>query len=126
MSIFNHVTIGTDDLEGSRKFWDAVLEPLGIKRHFDLVDRSGYGKDKPELILIKPINGAAATSGNGGTIGLVAPNRSAVDEFHRRGLAYGGTDAGPPAERPSALHKYAGFIRDQYGHKVAAFSLEAT
>ncbi|WP_340265750.1 VOC family protein [Sphingobium mellinum] len=121
MSTITHVTVGTNDLDASRTFWDFVLEPLGIKRHFDLDDRSGYGNDVPQFIVIRPINGAPATSGNGGTIGLVAPNRASVDEFHRRALAAGGSDEGPGAERPGAPHIYAAFIRDTHGHKVGAF-----
>lgn len=121
MSTITHVTIGTDDLDASRIFWDAVLEPLGMKRHFDLHDRSGYGNETPQLIIIRPINGAPATSGNGGTIGLVAPDKAAVDEFHERALAAGGSDAGAGAQRPGAAHIYAAFIRDTYGHKVGAF-----
>lgn len=121
MATITHVTIGTDDLEASRRFWDVVLEPLDIRRHFDLDDRSGYGKDAPQLIIIKPINGAPATSGNGGTIGLAAPDKASVDEFHKRALAAGGSDEGAGAPRPGAPHIYAAFIRDTYGHKVGAF-----
>ncbi len=32
--MIGYVTLGTDDMEKSKKFYDAVLEPLGGKRGF--------------------------------------------------------------------------------------------
>ena len=58
--------------------------------------------------------------GNGLTIGLRAPNRAAIDEFHKQALAAGGTDAGAPGPRQFAPNAYAAYIRDLDGHKVVA------
>jgi catechol 2,3-dioxygenase-like lactoylglutathione lyase family enzyme len=38
MAIFTHVTVGTNDLERARRFYDAVLAPLGVKRLKDFGD----------------------------------------------------------------------------------------
>ena len=38
MSIFTHVTVGTNDLAKARSFYDGVLAPLGYKRLTDLGD----------------------------------------------------------------------------------------
>lgn len=38
MSIFTHVTVGTNDLSKARKFYDQTLGKLGFKRLADLGD----------------------------------------------------------------------------------------
>lgn len=38
MSIFTHVTVGTNDLQKARSFYDNVLGTLGQKRIADLED----------------------------------------------------------------------------------------
>lgn len=63
-------------------------------------------------MILYPRNGEDATVGNGLTVGLVAPNRAAMREFHRRALALGGTDEGAPGPRPFAPDAYAAYIRD--------------
>ena len=70
MAIFTHVTLGTNDLEKARKFYDAVFAPLGLKRLHDMDNLSLYGADHPEFIVLKPANGEPACIGNGLTIGF--------------------------------------------------------
>ena len=44
--MLDHVSIGVTDLECSRRFYDAVLRPLGIVRIVDFEQRgSDYGAD---------------------------------------------------------------------------------
>src|SRR5262249_35395084 len=38
MSMFTHVTVGTNDIAKARKFYDAILKPLGYSRTADLGD----------------------------------------------------------------------------------------
>lgn len=122
MPIFTHMTLGTDDLAKSREFFDAALAPLGIKRLFDIDDRSGYGAEAPELMIIKPIDGGAASAGNGQTVGLLAKDRAAVDAFHEAALGAGGKDEGAPGPRPAAPNLYAAYVRTPEGHKIAALT----
>lgn len=125
MGIYSHVTIGTNDLAKARGFYDAVLGALGFKRLFDLEDRSGYGEESPQFVVLKPIDGKAASGGNGVTIGFVAPSRSAVDEFHKNALAHGGRCEGAPGPRPVAPNFYAAYIRDPSGNKLLASCMKA-
>ena len=66
-------------------------------------------------------NGAQASYGNGVTIGLSAPDVAAVDAFHERGLAAGGSDEGAPGPRPAIPNSYAAYVRDPTGNKLVAW-----
>ena len=125
--MLTHITIGFDNVDDARAFYDYVLEPLGLTRLMDHGTTSAYGPEggQPQFMVLKPLNGEAATSGNGSTIGLVAPNRSAVNEFHKRALERGGKDEGAPGLRPWAPTAYGAYIRDVGGHKICAFSMTA-
>lgn len=120
MTTFSHVVVGTNDLEKSRPFYDAVLAPFGLRRLMDMEGRSIWGAGKPEFIVTKPINGEPAASANGGTIGFAAATQEVVDQFHAAGLAAGGTCDGKPGLRPMAPGLYAAYVRDPDGNKLRA------
>jgi catechol 2,3-dioxygenase-like lactoylglutathione lyase family enzyme len=118
MSVFTHLTLGTNDLSKARSFYDAVLAPLGLKRIHDMDHASIYGVDGPALFILKPRDGQPATRANGLTVGLQAPNRAAINDFHARALANGGTDEGAPGPRDFAPNAYAAYVRCPDGHKI--------
>jgi catechol 2,3-dioxygenase-like lactoylglutathione lyase family enzyme len=126
MAIFTHVTVGTNDLAKARQFYDAVLEPLGLKRLKDFGDGgSCWGETTEEFMVLVPADKQPATFANGGTISFEAPNRAAVDKFHKAALALGGTDEGPVGPRGFWAHAYAGYCRDLDGNKLAAYCRKA-
>ena len=88
MSVFTHVTVGTNNLTKARAFYDATLKEIGLKRVADL-DEAGsiWGVDKPSFFVLNPANGNPASIGNGVTVSFEAPNRSAVHAFHTAALA---------------------------------------
>jgi catechol 2,3-dioxygenase-like lactoylglutathione lyase family enzyme len=54
-------------------------------------------------------------------IAIAAPNRTAVDAFHRAALAAGGKDNGAPGLRPHYHpNYYAAFVLDPDGHNIEA------
>ncbi|ABE36525.1 glyoxalase/Bleomycin resistance /Dioxygenase superfamily protein [Paraburkholderia xenovorans LB400] len=121
MSIFTHFTLGTRDLDRAKAFYDRVLEPLNLKSLFSIEGKvCGWGKEAPQLMVLYPRNGEPATAANGLTVGLAAPDREAVREFHRRALELGAVCEGPPGPRPFAPNAYAAYIRDLDGHKIVA------
>ena len=121
MTMFTHLTLGTTNLERARNFYDKVLEPLNFKRLMTVEGKvCGWGIEAPQFIVLYPRNGAPATASNGFTIGLVAPDRAAIREFHRRALELGATDEGAPGPRAIAPDAYSAYIRDLDGHKVCA------
>ena len=50
--MIDHVSLGVTDLERSKKFYDAVLATLGMKRYYDHDGGSGYGLQRREAVLL--------------------------------------------------------------------------
>ena len=122
MSIYTHVTVGTNDLTASRAFYDNVLSTIGLKRIADL-DENGsiWGVDAPSFFVLKPANGQPASVGNGVTVSFEAPNRAAIDAFHSAAIAAGSPDEGAPGTRDWAPNAYAAYTRDPDGNKLAVY-----
>ncbi len=126
MTIFTHVTVGTNNLDKARAFYDSVLAPLGYKRLSDLGENGSiWGESAPEFFVLKPANGKPATFANGGTISFLAPSRTAVAAFHKAALTAGGADEGAVGPRGWAPNAYAGYARDLDGNKIAAYCFVA-
>lgn len=122
MSVFTHVVVGTNDLENSRRFYDATLAPLGLRYMGPMGEHAHmYGTDKPAFMTTRPRNGKQACFANGGTIGFAAASREAVDKFHAAGLANGGSDEGAPGPRPFSPTAYGAYLRDPDGNKLCAY-----
>jgi catechol 2,3-dioxygenase-like lactoylglutathione lyase family enzyme len=122
MAMFSHVTVGTNDLERARSFYDSVLKPLGYRRLTDLGGNgSVWGESTPEFFVLKPADGKAATCANGGTICFTAPNRAAVAAFHQAAIQLGARDEGAVGPRSWAPHAFAAYARDLDGNKIAAY-----
>ena len=124
--MFSYVSLGTNDLARAVAFFDAVLIPLGHARIADY-DPDGasaaWGLDDPgpHLWVTRPFDGRPANVGNGTMVSFVAPSRTAVDAFHKGGLAHGGLDEGAPGLRPQyGPGFYAAYLRDPDGNKVNA------
>jgi catechol 2,3-dioxygenase-like lactoylglutathione lyase family enzyme len=119
--MIHHVSVGTNDLERAKAFYDAVLPVLGLRQLKATGHSVDYGISEILFSVEKPVDGHAATSGNGVHIAFVAGHRGTVNEFHRVGIANGGADAGRPGLRPQYDENYYGaFIRDPDGNKIEA------
>lgn len=121
--MFSHIMVGANDIDASRKFYDATLGALGVKPGFaDDKGRIVYATKAGAFILTKPINGEPACHANGGTIGFTADTPEAADAWHAAGLANGGAaieDA--PGVREGGFGKlYLAYLRDPAGNKVCA------
>jgi catechol 2,3-dioxygenase-like lactoylglutathione lyase family enzyme len=122
-AMFSHVMVGTNDLEASKKFYDAVLGTLGISPGFiDDNRRIFYISPTGAFAVSKPINGAAASVANGGTIGFAVADPATVDAWHAAGVANGGTSCeDPPGVREGNVGKmYLAYLRDPSGNKLCA------
>ena len=121
--MFSHIMVGADDIEASRKFYDAALGALGIAPgNADPKGRVWWRSDKGLFSISKPIDGGPASCANGGTIGFVAASIEAADAFHAAGLAHGGTAIeDPPGLRDGTFGKlHLAYLRDPAGNKVVA------
>lgn len=121
MAIFTHVALGANDLDNSRRFYDAALGALGIRNLGPFGDGALYGHESPEFLLTKPRNGEPACHANGGTVGFAAPSRDAVHRFHSAALENGGSCEGEPGPRTFSPTAYAAYVRDPAGNKICAY-----
>lgn len=120
--MFNHAFIGTNDIDASRKFYDATMGVLGAHA-FPLPHGSGYAGEGGTLIVAKPANGEPATVMNGFTFGLKAADYAQVEAWHAAGLEAGGTCDGAPGFRANSPgNMYGAYLRDPDGHKICAFA----
>lgn len=125
--MLNHVMLGSNDIERSKRFYDAVLGVLGAGEAFRNVAASGhvrlfYRHDGSSFGLSQPINGEPATCANGGTIGFKCSSPEQVKQFHDVAVAHGGRSIEePPGLRESnmgAMH--LAYVRDPDGNKLCA------
>ncbi len=118
-----YVTLGTNDPERAKAFYDALLELQGAKRLMEIETFVLWGTDfdSASLAVTKPYDGKAATVGNGVMVALRAPSKEAVDALHAKALELGGTDEGKPGPRGDGF--YAAYFRDLDGNKLNAFFL---
>ena len=125
--MFTHVTLGANDVEASRKFYDAVLGALGHQPGVPSeVPMPGvwYMTPRGMLGVVTPRDGQAACHANGGTIGFAAPNPEAVIAFAEAGVAAGGVaiedPAGPRSTAFGVMH--LAYLRDPAGNKVCSYT----
>jgi catechol 2,3-dioxygenase-like lactoylglutathione lyase family enzyme len=125
--MFSHIMVGTNDIDRSKQFYDALLGMLGAGAAFENTASSGhkrlfYRHDGSTFCVSQPINGEAASCANGGTIGFKCSSPEQVKQFHDVAIAHGGnTCEEPPGlrEGPSgALH--LAYVRDPDGNKLCA------
>lgn len=129
-SIISHVSLGTNDFERARDFYDRVLATLGCRRVAEHPGVAAYGKAFPEFWVGEPHDGKVAAAGNGTHVGFIAANKEAVHAFYEAALAAGAKGDGAPGPREEYGAPYYGcFVRDPDGHKIEAafwdFTLQA-
>jgi len=114
--------VGSNDLNKSAKFYDAVFVPLGIKKIKTTEKYIGYAQknnlNEIEFYVTKPYNKEVATYGNGTMVSFLADSTKAVDDFHASALENGGVNEGLPGIRSD--RNYYAYIRDPEGNKICA------
>ena len=121
--MFSHVMVGADEVEASRRFYDATLGALGVPPgRTDFKGRVFYATPTGAFGITRPINGEAACHANGGTIGFAVKSPEEADAWHAAGVASGGTSCeDPPGVRESEMGKlYLAYLRDPAGNKLCA------
>ena len=120
--MFSHVMLGVNDLEVSKKFYDALLGTLGLAQGTANKNRYFYRSPTGTFGITTPINGEPATHGNGATIGFNMASVEQTDAFHAAGIANGGTTCEePPGFRDGGVGKlYLAYLRDPDGNKICA------
>jgi catechol 2,3-dioxygenase-like lactoylglutathione lyase family enzyme len=121
--MFSHVMVGSNDINASKIFYDALMGVLGVKPgRIDERGRVFYMTKTGTFAITKPLNGEPACAANGGTIGFAVDSPEIGDAWHAAGVANGGTTCeDPPGIREGARGKsYLAYLRDPSGNKICA------
>ncbi|MCE4556157.1 VOC family protein [Pelomonas cellulosilytica] len=125
--MINHLMVGSNDIERSKRFYDAVLGVLGAPAGVLSIASSGhqrvfYRHAGSSFGVSQPINGEPACHANGGTIGFKCESAEQVKAFHDVAVAHGGTSIEePPGLREGALGPmHLSYVRDPDGNKLCA------
>ncbi len=115
--LIDHIQLVVADIEASRRFYRAVFEALAIPMGAEAEDH--FWAD--ELFVSTADSAAAHGRLTGRThLAFQASDRDSVARFHETGLGAGGTDNGPPGERPYHPGYYAAFLLDPDGNNIEA------
>jgi catechol 2,3-dioxygenase-like lactoylglutathione lyase family enzyme len=121
-SMFDHISIGVRDLARSKRFYDAVLRPLGYTCLSEDAGALGYGRDKVALWISKAARPVPPDPDSNLHFCFAAKTRAAVDDFHAAALSGGGTDNGSPGlRRDYGADYYAAFAVDPDGYRIEAY-----
>ena len=115
--VIDHLWIRVGDLEASKAFYVTIAPHTGAELHDEEPDRVHFRGD----------GGSFALVADGGTrtenlhMAFPAPDRAAVDAFHRTAAGAGYRDNGGPGER-SQYHPgyYGAFVLDPDGNNIEA------
>jgi catechol 2,3-dioxygenase-like lactoylglutathione lyase family enzyme len=125
--MFSHVMVGTNDIERSKQFYDAVLGVLGAEEPMRNTAKTGhlrlfYRHDGGTFCVSEPINGEEASFANGGTIGFKCSSPEQVQAFHDTAVAHGGTsiEEAPGLRENNMGALYLAYVRDPDGNKLCA------
>ena len=126
--MLDHTGFVVTDLAKARRFYDAIAAALGLGTA-DLTEQSfvlGRSQEEPipylwigTLIPSYWVEGSRPGI-NQMHVAFVASSQAQVDEFHRAGLAAGGTDNGPPGPREGADSYYGANVLDPDGNNIEA------
>ncbi len=126
--MIGYVTLGSNDLEKARAYYDALFGSIGAGRLMEFGENfTMYGTawGRPAVAITKPFNGETATPGNGNMTALVLDTREKVDALYARAIELGGSDEGPPGLRGEEGEQafYGAYFRDPEGNKLCAFRI---
>ncbi|AWI55421.1 glyoxalase (plasmid) [Aquabacterium olei] len=126
--MFSHVMVGSNDIERSKRFYDAVLGVLGAGEPLRNQNATGhtrlfYRHQGNTFCVVQPINNEPACPANGGTVGFQCQSPEQVQAFHDTAVANGGQSI----EEPPGLRDagglgslYLAYVRDPDGNKLCA------
>ena len=121
--MYIHNMVGSNDIEASKKFYDATFQAIGGKPAItDDKGRLIYMHNGGLFLVGTPIDGEPASIGNGCTIGFAMENPEQAKAWHDAGVANGGTSIeDPPGVREGGFGQlYLAYLRDPSGNKLCA------
>ncbi|MGX1305737.1 catechol 2,3-dioxygenase-like lactoylglutathione lyase family enzyme [Amorphus suaedae] len=129
--MFSHIMVGSNDIERSKRFYDAVLATVGAGEAARNTNATGqqrlfYRHAGNTFAVSQPIDGEAACFANGGTIGFKCTSPEQVQQFHDTAVEHGGTSIeDAPGPRDTAMGRFhLAYVRDPDGNKLCAIFRE--
>lgn len=118
------MTIGTNDLEKSGRFYDELFSIIGATRFMQDEHIILWGTEPKHAMfaIIKPNDGNISTVGNGTMVAFKVKNLETIKQLHAKVLELGGADEGAPGPRGETLD--FGYARDLEGNKMAFYSMK--
>lgn len=128
-----HTMVGSNDIERSKRFYNAVIGALGGGEAMLNVAGSGHtrlfyrNEGGTNFIVSEPINDEPATVGNGSTVAFSCNSPGQVELFHDTAVANGGTSIEDrPGPRESAMGTITlAYVRDPDGNKLCGIHIPA-
>lgn len=121
--MYSHMMVGSDDIEKSKAFYDAIFTAIGGKPAItDPKGRLIYLHNGGVFMVTKPIDGEPCSHGNGMTIGIAMDSPEQAKAWHDAGISAGGASIEDPPgwrEQPSG-RMYLAYLRDPDGNKLCA------
>ena len=126
-----HTMVGSNDIERSRRFYNAVLGVLGVPEPMNNIAGSGHMRlfypnpGGTNFIVTQPINDEPATVANGATVAFSCSSPKQVQQFHDVAVANGGTSIeDAPGPRESAMGTiHLTYVRDPDGNKLCGIHI---
>lgn len=120
--MFSHIMVGSNEIARSKTFYDALFEAIGAKPGREDEKGVNYLHNGSLFMVRPPLNGEAASHGNGSTIGISVDSPERVDAWHKAGCENGGTSCeDPPGVRKGTFGPlYLAYLRDPDGNKLCA------
>lgn len=113
--MLHHVILEVSNLARSDRFYEAMLSPLGWRRHVSEAGTVGYGISRPILFVTERVGSRA----EGTMVSLAAPGIAAVKAGWEAGCRAGGSNvAGPGETSAHGSGSYSAFLRDPDGHDI--------
>ena len=114
--VFDHVHLRVADLQASKRFYERVLEPLGLPILID----TAHSVQFPNFALSD--DKAPTTEVH---VAFVARSREEVIRFHQAGVTGGYRDNGAPGFRDYTPGWYAAYLLDPDGNNIEALFRDA-
>ncbi len=96
-------------------FYDALLSPLGWRRHVNGTGAIGYGISRAQLFITE----RTGVRAEGTMVSLGAPGIAAVKAAWEAGVKSGGSNVAQPGETSAhGSGSYSAFLRDPDGHDM--------
>jgi catechol 2,3-dioxygenase-like lactoylglutathione lyase family enzyme len=114
-NVVDHLWIRVADLEATKRFYETIAPILGLRITHELEERFHVAARGRSFALVR---GEPSENVH---LAFPVPDDATAGEFHRRALAAGYRDNGPPGERPRYHSGYYGaYVLDPDGNNVEA------